>query len=144
MAASVGIPESELTDFSRTYATFGQISAGFAARGAFEAGAKSLLGQLMHLEERRAQFGVGIGVFRPFGQRNSAALRELLQRFIKTDALDLLDKLEDVAALAAAEALVELVVGMDPEGRGFFGMERAQPGVALSGPYSPEPDILAH
>ena len=98
----------------------------------------------MHLVDPGAQFGVGVGVLRAFGQGDAAALGELLQRFVKADPLDFLDEFEDVAALAAAEAFEELVVGVDPEGRGFFRMERAETGVALGRSHSFEAHVLAY
>lgn len=58
--------------------------------------------------------------------------------------VDLLNEFENVAALTAAEALEELMVGMDTERRCLFDMERAQTDISLRGPYPPEADVLAH
>src|SRR5437588_590868 len=110
MTSRVGVTEPEKVDLRLAYAALGQIRSGFGAASVVQAAAEGLLGQLMHTEDRRAQLGIGVGVFRSLGQRNSAPLGELFQRFVKTDALHLLDKLEDVAALPAAEALEELMV----------------------------------
>src|SRR5258708_1453485 len=54
------------------------------------------------------------------------ALGKEPQRFIKGDALDLHDEFQDVAAGAAAEALVELVSGMHGKRWSLFVVERAQ------------------
>src|SRR2546423_5743889 len=144
MPGPVGVTEPEKVDLRPAHAALGQIQPGFGAAGVVQAAAEGLLGQLMHAEDRRAQLGIGVGVFRSFGQRNSASLGELFQCLVKADALHLLDKFEDVAALPAAEALEELVVGVDPEGWGLFGMKGAESAVALSGPYSPETAVLTH
>src|SRR5258705_10163886 len=98
----------------------------------------------MHLKDRCPQFGVGVSVFGALGQRNPAALGELLQRFVKADAVYLLDKLEDVASLPAAEAFVELMIRVNTEGWSLFGMERAETGVTLRCPYSLETNVLAY
>ena len=144
MAAPLGKPKPEMLDLGGRQAAPVQVSASFGPTRPFETGAESLLGQLMHLENGGAQLGIGVGVFGALGQWNSTALSQLLQRFIKGDALDFLDKLEDVASLAAAEALVELVVGVDPERGRLLGMERAQADIALGGAYPFQPDVFAH
>lgn len=46
------------------------------------------------------------------------------------------EKAEGVAAGAAAEAVIELLVGADAERRGFLFMERAAGGVVLAGLFS--------
>ena len=72
----------------------------------------------------------GIGFFarrpRVIGQADAGALGEEFDRFDKGDAVDLLDKLEDIAPYFAAEAVVDLPVGVDAEGWGFFLVERAE------------------
>jgi hypothetical protein len=59
---------------------------------------------------------------RPLGER--------LQRRLEVQPLGLHHELEDVAALAAAEAVVELLDRVDAERRRPLVVERAQPGVA--------------
>src|SRR5262249_26087021 len=70
-------------------------------------------------------------------------LGELFQGFVEAEPLDFLDELEDVAALATSEALVKLMVGVDTEGRGFFGVERAKARIALGRADALEADIFS-
>ena len=70
-------------------------------------------------------FGVRVGVL-ALRHRDAVALGQQLERLKEADALDFHDELEDVAAHAAAEALVELVARVDGERRRLFGVERAQ------------------
>src|SRR6266576_174241 len=144
MAGPIGVSEPEKLDLGSPHAAFGEVGPGFGAAGPLQPGPEGLLGQFVHLVDRGAQFGVGVGVFGAFGQGDAATLVELLQRFVKADPLDFLDEFEDIAALAAAEAFEELVVGVDAEGGSFFRMERAETGVALGRSHSSEADVLAH
>src|SRR5207248_10714472 len=59
-------------------------------------------------------------------KRNARALGQLRQRLAKVQPLLLLDEGEEVAALAAAEALPGAVLGGDVEGRRALAMKRAQ------------------
>ena len=72
----------------------------------------------------------GIGVLsrwsRALGEADIGALGEKVDRFDKGDAVDLLDKHEDIASDAAAGAVVDLAIGVDAEGRGVFLVERAE------------------
>ncbi len=60
-----------------------------------------------------------------------ALLRHDFDRFGKADILDLLHEGENISALVAAEAMVELAHRMHGEGRGLFLVKRAQSGVVL-------------
>ncbi len=68
----------------------------------------------MHLHQRAAQFGIRIGIFAP-GHGDAVALGQQFERLDKADALDLHDKVENVATQAAAEALEALHAGIDVE-----------------------------
>src|SRR2546423_1378581 len=113
VTGSVRVAQSEEFDRLGVYAALGQIGPRFRAARSPQAGAEGLIGQFVHLENGGAQPGVGVGEFRALGQRDTTAFGELLQGFIEADALDLLDKLEDIATLPAAKAFVELVVGVN-------------------------------
>ena len=58
--------------------------------------------------------------------RNPGAAAELLHRFDEADLLRLHHEPEHVAARLAAEAVVELTLGMDRERRGLFTVKRTQ------------------
>ena len=62
------------------------------------------------------------------------ALRQQLHRLLEVERLGLLDELEGVAALAAAEAVVELLLGIDGERRRPLVVERTEPGPARADP----------
>ena len=64
-------------------------------------------------------------------QRNSGFLRHDLHSFGKADVFNLLNKREDISALIAAEAVVELTHCVNGKGRSLFLMKRAQAGVVL-------------
>jgi hypothetical protein len=59
------------------------------------------------------------------------AVREVLERRLEVEALGHLDEPERVPALAAPEAVEELLAGVDPERRGPLVVERAQALVAV-------------
>jgi tryptophan 2,3-dioxygenase len=88
----------------------------------------------MQIEQLTALAGFR-GFFRrvefALGQRNTALLRDRPHGFRKGKILDLRDEAEDVSGLAAAEAVEELLAGVDVEGRGFFLVKRAEAGVVL-------------
>src|SRR6185503_2642534 len=65
---------------------------------------------------------------------HTRALRQLFHGLLEVEALGLLNELERVAALAAAEAVVELLVGVHRERGRPLVVERAQPG-----PSRPDP-----
>ena len=69
------------------------------------------------------------------------ALGQELHRLLELERLGLLDELEGVAALAAAEAVVELLLGVHGERRRALVVERAQPGPARADP--PQVGLLA-
>src|SRR5260370_26761681 len=125
LARPVGVPESELPDFGGRDPAAIQIGASLGPGRARKAGAESLFGEFVHLENSGSQPGIGVGKSGALGQWNAAALGKLFQRFVEADALDLLDEFEDIAALTAAEAFIKLMVGMDPKGGRLFGMEGA-------------------
>jgi hypothetical protein len=62
------------------------------------------------------------------------ALGQQLHGLLELERLGLLDELEGVAALAAAEAVVQLLLGVDRERGGALVVERAQPGPARADP----------
>src|SRR4051812_2339375 len=64
-------------------------------------------------------------------QLDAVAVREELHRLREAHPLGLLHEREAVAALPAAEAVIELVGGVDPERRGPLVVERAQALVAV-------------
>ena len=68
---------------------------------------------------------------------NARALGQTAHRLDKREVLVLLDELENVAALVAAETVEDLALLIDIEARGLFAVERAQGGpigpVALQG-----------
>ena len=66
-------------------------------------------------------------------ERDAEPLREPLDRADEVESLGLADEGDDVAALAAAEAVVEVEVGVDGEARGPLLVERAATHVAGSG-----------
>ena len=74
--------------------------------------------------------------------RHSDSLREHPDRFRERHLLVELEKFEDVAADAAAEAVKEPFIGVDVKGRRFLGMKRAQSLVGVADPL--ERDIFLH
>ena len=62
------------------------------------------------------------------------ALRQQLHGLLEVERLGLLDELEGVAPLAAAEAVVELLLGIHGERRRALVVERAEPGPARADP----------
>ena len=78
---------------------------------------------------RSRRFG-GLRVLRLALELHAGAVGERLQRGAEVEPLGLHHELEDVAALAAAEAVVELLDRVDAERRRALVVERAQPGVA--------------
>src|ERR1700730_11104983 len=58
---------------------------------------------------------------------DSSSLGEHLQRLAEVDSLDALDELEEVTALLAAEAIPDLQLLADREGRRLLGVEGTQP-----------------
>jgi hypothetical protein len=70
------------------------------------------------------------------------AVREQLDRLRELERLGLLHELERVAALAAAEAVVELLVGIHREGGRALVVEGAQPDPACADPAQVR--LLAH
>ena len=69
-------------------------------------------------------------------------LRQQLHGLLEVERLGLLDELEGVAALAAAEAVVELLLGVHGERGRALVVERAQPGPARAHPAQVR--LLAH
>jgi hypothetical protein len=61
------------------------------------------------------------------GSATAEPLREQLHGFGKTDLFVQLEKLEDVAANATAEAVEEAFVAIDLKGRRFLPVKRAKP-----------------
>ena len=134
-AGAVGIAQAELLDGLRRDAAPGQVAARrLARRSDVEIGAKILLRQLVHLQQRAAQPGILVGVLRALGHGNAVALGQRFERLVKAEALRLLHELEDVAAGAARKTLVELVHHVDGEGGPLLVVERAQPHVAVGPP----------
>ena len=65
-------------------------------------------------------------------ERDAEPLREPLDRADEVEPFGLADEGDDVAALAAAEAVVEVEIGVDGEARGALLVERAATRVARS------------
>ena len=59
------------------------------------------------------------------GQGDAGALGQEVHRLDKADVVDFLEKLEDVAADAAAEAVIDLAIDVDAERRGVLIVEGA-------------------
>ncbi len=85
--------------------------------------------------EQFSALAILLGFFRggefPFRQRNACLLSHDFHGFGEADILDLLHEGENIAALVAAEAMVELTHRVDREGRGFLPVEGTQAGVVL-------------
>ena len=77
------------------------------------------------------------------GQRNPQLLRHRPHGFRESNVLDLLDKAENIAGHAAAEAVIELPRGMHRKRRRLLVMKRTKPGVVLR-PSLLQLDVVAH
>ncbi len=66
------------------------------------------------------------------GNLQAGCLGQIFHGLGKTLAFIIHDKADGVAAGAAAKAVVELLVGADTEGRGFFLVEGASGGVVAA------------
>ena len=71
--------------------------------------------------------------FARLGYRNAALCSDGPYRFRKSAAIHLHDEFENVAALTTAEAVIELLHGMDGKRRRFFLMEGAEAAEILAG-----------
>ena len=91
--------------------------------------------RLVHLQQPFALGGAGplLVVLFELRHRHPEALRELLHRVLEADLLVQLEKLEDVAADAAAEAVKEPLVAIDVERRRLLAVKRAEPLVRGAG-----------
>ena len=91
--------------------------------------------RLVHLEQRFALRGAGalLVVLLELGKRHAEPLRQLLDRVREADLLVQLEKLEDVAADAAAEAVEEPLVAVDVKRRRLLAVKRAEPLVGGAG-----------
>src|SRR5919106_5839744 len=87
---------------------------------------------LQHLEQPLASVARALGVRGRLLvlERDAEAVGQPLDRAREVDALRLLDERDQVAALPAAEAVEELVRGVDREARRPLLVERAAPGPA--------------
>src|SRR6266404_1544173 len=92
-----------------------QIRASFPALRTAQIGLENLYRGLVHLEQRFAQLRFRVVEAGALGHRDAIALGELLERLGKRQPVDLHDEVEDIAADAAAEALVELPGLIDAE-----------------------------
>ena len=142
IAGSLRESEAELGDLFGRDAARCQILAGLSARGSVQIVLEDAGGGLVHLHERGAELGVGIGVL-ALGHGDAVALGHQLEGFKEADALDFHDELQNVATDAAAEALVALDGGVDVERRRFFGVERAEAQVSAGGAGAFEADVFA-
>ena len=79
--------------------------------------------QLQHTAAELVRRGRALVLLR---QGHIGALGEKLDGLGKAEALDVHDEIDDVAALFAAEAVVDLLVRRDGEGGRFFIVEGAQ------------------
>ena len=84
------------------------------------------------MERQQALAPSGLGVFFLL-HRDTASGGEFLHGLDKRHSFLLLHELDAVARLAAAEAVVESLVGLDVEGRRLFVVERAARHVAAAG-----------
>src|ERR1700723_669427 len=88
----------------------------------------------MHVHQRRTLliFLALLGrAFPRFGNRNPAFFRDGAHRFRERRLLELHHKLKNIAALAAAKAVIHLLHRAHAERRSFFLMERTQPAEIL-------------
>ncbi len=120
----------------------GEILAGLRAGGSVQIALEHAGGDLVHLHERAAELGVGIGIL-ALGHGDAVALGEQLEGFEEADALDFHDELQDVAADVAAETFVALDGGVDVERRRLFGVEGAEAEVAAGGAAALEAHVFA-
>ena len=67
------------------------------------------------------------GVVRLLGQLHAGAVGQKRHRLREREILDLHDEADDAAALAAAEAVVDLLIGRDGKRRRLFAVKRAEP-----------------
>src|SRR5579883_73751 len=141
-AAAVRVAQPELIGGFRRHAAFGEVGARGFARGRVQIRAEMLLRDLVHLVERAALPRVLVGILRAFRHGNAVALGKGLEGFVEAQSFDLHDEVEHVAAGAAAEALVELVRGIDGKRGRLLVMEGAQAGIAVRArPF--QPNVLA-
>ena len=98
----------------------------------------------MHLQQRFALGRVGVRVAAAdlLGKRHAELRREMLDRVDEAELFLQLEKLEDVAADAAAEAVEKSLVAVDVERRAFLGVKRAE--ALVRGARFPERHILLH
>jgi hypothetical protein len=130
-----GVADLEGLDGLVRKAALLQISKGpLALRRTGEVLAEKAQGELVDLEQLLLELE-DLGPDTLMGrQRDVIALGQALERLGEGQVLALHEEREDVAARAAAEAVVELFVLIDGKGGGFLGVERAQPD-----PFSPPP-----
>ena len=82
----------------------------------------------MHLQQRFAKpGGIVSSAIAPLGQADAELLRQHLHRFREIDFLVQLEKLEHVAAGAAAEAVKKSFLRIDVKRRRLLRMKRTQP-----------------
>ena len=108
------------------------ISAGLRAVRSGEVGPEMVERDLMHLAQNGACFRPvvsGGGLLRQF---DAVLLGQFFERLPEREPLDIHHETEDVAFGVAAEAFVELMVGIDREGRGLLVMERAEAGIPVA------------
>ena len=104
---------------------------------------KEARGDFVHVEERGAKLRFGVGIFGALGHGDAVALGQELEGLGEGESVDFHDEFEDVAAGAAAEALVELAGLIDGEGRRFFLMKGAQADEASGGSGAFEAHVIA-
>ena len=131
MAVAIGIAEAELFRGFWADASAMKISAGDFSRRSGERSAEMLLREFVHLVEGFALAGIVVGVLGTLGHGDAVAFGEALEGFEERDAFEFLDEADDVALGLAAEAVIELLGGVDGKRRGFFLMKRAETLIAV-------------
>ena len=118
---------------ARSKAARAQVAAGAgraAVLRAHELGVEELLGGLAGIHDALALAAghAALGLL----YLDVGAICQLAHRLGELELLAFHDVAEDVPALAAAEAVVELAVGQNMEGRRFLPVERAQTPIAAA------------
>ncbi len=128
------VADAETFDAFFVEAAAGEVSAGGCSFAGAELLLKPLGGGFVELDEFGALAMLGGffgGVEFALGERDAALFGNGADGLGEADVFYFLDEGEDVAGLAAAEAVEELASGMDGEGGCFFGVEGAEAGEVL-------------
>lgn len=129
-------PQAEVaSDFPRQATALEVVHRCLAGRVAAQRLAVELCGGVEQRIERRVG---GLAGFLPAaalfaGYLHASGAGQFLDSLGKVQVVVVHDEAEGVAAGTTAEAVIELLVGADREGRGFFLVKRAAGGVVLAG-----------